>query len=106
MSRRNRCPAPRNLAWAVHWWDWRGHHDWIGQQRRRVGTLKPFRMKPPQRQIREFPDRATAENFVTELRQLIPPGELIAQVVGLPPPPVDPPIDQLLPGDWPLQRKP
>jgi len=76
------------VAWRVLWADFRGHH-----------------VKPPTRHMRAFLTRHLAENFVAELRRQIPADELAVQIVDARKPIQSKPIEQLLPGDWPLQRR-
>ena len=91
-----------STKWRVLWQDWRDHHDWVGR-RRLPKHLR--RVRPPIRHARNFPSREAAENFVAELRRQVPEDELVTQIVSLPVSAKVAPKEQLLPGDWPLQRR-
>jgi hypothetical protein len=93
-------------AWRVLWCDWRGHHDWVGRGSvKRGGFFKKYRTKPPPRHAQDFLSREGAESFVAKLRREISEDDLVVQIVGLRSLRPLPPVDQLLPGSWPLQRR-
>jgi hypothetical protein len=87
-------PQP-SLPWRVYWWDFTGHHNWIGRRPKR---------KQPQRHTCDFATREEAEAFVANLRTN---EEIVAQIK--PTRETKPPQPQAapLPGasDWPPQRR-
>jgi hypothetical protein len=91
----------------VHWWDWRGHHDWIGPKAPKRGTTTAYRRKAkPPEQTRDFLTRQGAEDFVAKQRRDIPEDELVVEIRSLRDQPTEPvPVPLLLPGTWPYQRR-
>ncbi len=86
-------------TWRVKWWDFEGHHDWVGKYPRR---RKPL---PPMERVRSFYSREAAEKFAASLRSAGADDDLVGQVSSqlntLRPRPQQP----LLPGDWPRQQR-
>jgi len=75
-------PQP-SLPWRVYWWDFTGHHNWIGRRPKR---------KQPQRHTCDFATREEAEAFVANLRtneeivaQIKPMRELVTVAAPTPP---------------------
>jgi hypothetical protein len=95
-------PKPRACPWRVVWQDWRDHHDWVGRRSLRPGAR---RVAPPPRKVRHFWSRDAAQQFVRLLRSQVPEGELAVMIIGQPEPKSARPANQMLPGDWPQQRR-
>jgi hypothetical protein len=100
-------PPAREATWRVEFLDFRDYHDWIGPSRpKRGGVLKFNRRKLPQKEHRDFFSRAAAHEFA-ELLRADYGGEIACVIVDLKKPPPSPmPVDELLPGHWPLQSPP
>jgi hypothetical protein len=114
---RKRAPRPQPIpppaaddprytaAWRVQWWDWRGHHDFVGRSPpRRGGNVRHARKPAPKRHAQDFLTRDGAAKFIRKLRREIPKDELIVQVVSLRELLPLPPPNEFLPGAWPLQE--
>ena len=88
-------------------YDFRNHHDWIGRRPIKLGgVLTKHRKKLPPRQVRDFFTWEAAEQFIADLRHLAGKDEIAATIVDTNgPKPLPPPLDPMLPGDWPLQSR-
>jgi hypothetical protein len=95
-------PAARDCPVKVIWADWGEYHDWVGRRSLRTGVKR--KPKPPQEK-REFVTREATEQFMRLLRDRIPEDELVLQILDPPSPPPARPVQQRLPGEWPLQRR-
>jgi hypothetical protein len=88
--------------WRLIFWNFTGHHDWVG--RRLVPKVR--RKAPPPKQIRDFRSREAAQEFADNLRIEYGVDEIAATILDLSAPPPPPrPQNQLLPGSWPYQSR-
>jgi hypothetical protein len=94
-------------TWRVMWCDWREHHDWIGREPIPGGRTPGNRRLPlPMRHAQDVLYLETALALVAELRQQVGEDDLVVQVIELLADKDSPlPPEQLLLGDWPLQRR-
>lgn len=90
----------------VVFYDFRGHHDWIGRAPiKKGGVLTKHRKRWPPKQRRDFFTREAAEMFIDNLRHDIGEDKVAATIIDLSAPKPPPPLDPMLPGDWPLQSR-
>jgi hypothetical protein len=86
-------------TWRVRWWDFDGHHDYIGRHQHR--RKKPL---PPIERTRDFYSREQAQKFAASLRRE-DGAEILVQLVPRQRERRARPLQPLLPGAWPLQER-
>jgi hypothetical protein len=89
------------MRWRVAWWVFTGNwreHNWLGRD-----VKKKLKRLDPPRRVAEFATQAEAEGLRQKLRERY--GENVVVDITRPrQAPQTRPIQQRLPGDWPLQR--